>query len=586
MDPNNPNTLNTFDNYDVYFQDDAQRYIQGYEAYEQFLAMMAFSGGPAAIDGGAGGVVAVGAVAVEDVSDLPFLNPAPLFLNIQRRNPSLTEITCYNLCEFTEQHVNKIRIRSKLICAESEVSCELFPSNYEEDTTYLCLHFTRNHKEIMSIMPYPEDSIRRIEDYLKILEDIERGPYSKKPPIRRSADREGITKMMINGKAAYELKGKFLDDLRNYAFSGTNGEDAVEHIENFFKIVDPLDLPNDDDHEVLTNEGFSNPEETYEDGEHEIAEIFRIETGIFDFETPLCTPFNEFNYLLKIDTDLFTHDIQEAKTYEEYEDELNNNPEEPWSEIRVPYELIDHLCKLFCFKKGKTKWPTYNYKWYDDLEDGKLKDEALKQKAMYERSWGNATQGVMNFCAWLKRCFGNFQELDNELLVKLEEYWWKMNDHECSPFTNWRNHIHETYTNTKINANYNPYLDVSRTFNNHAGMDDEEAIREERKPNDDHSIDHFDNDLVQDSAPYHTSEEEEQYEEYRREMLGNPRQEPPFCKIRRFEMIKYSFGPAEKYIAIKECEYGDLTRTEEDACYTYQGIFHIMDEGWFVTRAE
>ncbi|GJW41052.1 hypothetical protein Tco_0066897 [Tanacetum coccineum] len=102
-----------------------------------------------------------------------------------------------------------------------------------------------------------------------------------------------------------------------------------------------------------------------------------------------------------------------------------------------------------------------------------------------------------------------------------------------------------------------------------------------RKPNDDHSIGHFDNDLVQDSAPYHTSEEEELYEEYRGEKLGNPRQEPPFCKIRRFEMIKYSFGPAEKYIAIKECEHDDLTRTEEDACYAYQGIFHIMDEGWY-----
>ncbi|GJY74395.1 hypothetical protein Tco_0478826 [Tanacetum coccineum] len=54
----------------------------------------------------------------------------------------------------------------------------------------------------------------------------------------------GITRMMINGKAAYELKGKFLADLQNKAFSGTNGEDTVEHIERFLKIVDPLDLPN------------------------------------------------------------------------------------------------------------------------------------------------------------------------------------------------------------------------------------------------------------------------------------------------------------------------------------------------------
>nr|GEV79648.1 sporulation protein RMD1 [Tanacetum cinerariifolium] len=37
MDPNTPN--NTVDNYDIYFQDDAERYMRGYEAYEQFLAM-------------------------------------------------------------------------------------------------------------------------------------------------------------------------------------------------------------------------------------------------------------------------------------------------------------------------------------------------------------------------------------------------------------------------------------------------------------------------------------------------------------------------------------------------------------------
>nr|GEV54005.1 hypothetical protein [Tanacetum cinerariifolium] len=37
MDPNIPNT---YDHYDIYFnKDDAERYMQGYEAYEQFLAM-------------------------------------------------------------------------------------------------------------------------------------------------------------------------------------------------------------------------------------------------------------------------------------------------------------------------------------------------------------------------------------------------------------------------------------------------------------------------------------------------------------------------------------------------------------------
>nr|GEU56489.1 zinc finger, CCHC-type [Tanacetum cinerariifolium] len=373
-----------------------------------------------------------------------------------------------------------------------------------------------------------------------------------------------ITTTMINGKATYELKEKFLDDLWNNASSGTNGEDAVEHIENFLKIFDPLDLPNvsyelrlaifpisltrdakewlmnepqisittwvgkwdstnvvfenwlaleftnhmmmdpftknalwdcwkkGDEQKVLTNEAFSNLEEN---GEHEVTKIFRIETDIFDFETPLCMTFNEFNYLLKINTDLFTHDIQGDKTYEEYENKwsykLNNDPEEPWSENGVPYELIDHICEPFCFKNGKTKYPTcssnddgfcnggelsrivrvgymtyfQDYLWYDDLADGKLKEEALKQKAIYE------------------------------------------------------------------------------------------------------------------SEPYHANKEKEQYKEDRCEMLENPCQEPLVCKIKRFKVIKYPFRPTKKYIAIKKYKHDDLTRTNEDTCHAYQEIFRCMDEG-------
>ncbi|GJY04476.1 hypothetical protein Tco_0370416 [Tanacetum coccineum] len=62
--------------------------------------------------------------------------------------------------------------------------------------------------------------------------------------------------------------------------------------------------------------------------------------------------------------------------------------------------------------------------------------------------------------------------------------------------------------------------------------------------------------------------------------------EPPVCTIQRFEMIKYSFGQGEEYVAIKEDEYDDLARTRNNACRTYQEIFRMMDEGWMVTRAE
>ncbi|GKA84405.1 hypothetical protein Tco_0806000 [Tanacetum coccineum] len=54
----------------------------------------------------------------------------------------------------------------------------------------------------------------------------------------------GITSITVNRKNAYELKGKFLDDLHKNTFSGTHGKYAVENIKYFFKIVDPIDLPN------------------------------------------------------------------------------------------------------------------------------------------------------------------------------------------------------------------------------------------------------------------------------------------------------------------------------------------------------
>ncbi|GJX44235.1 hypothetical protein Tco_0260911 [Tanacetum coccineum] len=70
----------------------------------------------------------------------------------------------------------------------------------------------------------------------------------------------------------------------------------------------------------------------------------------------------------------------------------------------------------------------------------------------------------------------------------------------------------------------------------------------------------------------------------RQEMCSNKTHELPVCNIRRFEMIKYSFGDDEEYVAVNEDEYNDLTSTSKDACQAYQEIFRMMDEGWMVTR--
>ncbi|GJY96481.1 hypothetical protein Tco_0513391 [Tanacetum coccineum] len=241
------------------------------------------------------------------------------------------------------------------------------------------------------------------------------------------------------------------------------------------------------------------------DDENEVAEIFRIETNVFDFETPTCKDFKEFNYLLQIDPDVLTNDIEGFKTYDEYKDdwiyEWNNDVpwvhEKPWTENEVWEEPVPvkHCCKPFNYKNRCSEWPTCSWKndgycnggnlpgayivgnslRYQDLErykalkDGELKDEALRNKAIME--------GIID--------------------------------------------------------------------------DDDESSNEERH-----------------------------------ELCDDDNQERPVCNIRRFVMIKYSFRDDEKYVAIKEDEYEDLTSTSEEACRAYQEIFRMMDEGWMVNKDE
>nr|GFA46798.1 hypothetical protein [Tanacetum cinerariifolium] len=113
--------------------------------------------------------------------------------------------------------------------------------------------------------------------------------------------------------------------------------------------------------------------------ENEIDRIFRIETKIFDYESPV-------PWVI----------------------------ENPWNLDGVWKEptAIKHRCKPFCFKSGHSEWPTCNwkdeeycnggnlprkfqvgntihyqdYEWYEALEDSDLKDQALRNKAALEES--------------------------------------------------------------------------------------------------------------------------------------------------------------------------------------------------------
>ncbi|GJR25468.1 hypothetical protein Tco_1101700 [Tanacetum coccineum] len=122
-----------------------------------------------------------------------------------------------------------------------------------------------------------------------------------------------------------------------------------------------------DDEVELTDEESSNDED-------DIAKVFRIDTNIFDYETPLCSAFKEFNYLLEVDPDLLTKDIIGFKTYEDYKDDwiYEWNKDIPWVDENPRTDA------------GVWTKPTPDYEWYEALENCKLKDEALRNKAIME----------------------------------------------------------------------------------------------------------------------------------------------------------------------------------------------------------
>ncbi|GJV52582.1 putative reverse transcriptase domain-containing protein [Tanacetum coccineum] len=246
----------------------------------------------------------------------------------------------------------------------------------------------------------------------------------------------GITSITVNGKNVYELKGKFLNDLHNNAFSGTNRKDTVEHIEYYLKIIDSIKLPNVD-HDKLRIVVFPislaegarrwvvmklrylmmnlHLEEYWSDKE-ETAKIFKIETNVFYYETPLCLAFNEFNYLLKVDPDLFTKDIMGFKTNEDYKDDWIYE----WNE-NVPWvQREDDYCNGGILPGAYHIGNSLHYQdleWYEASEDSELKDEALRNKAIMEGlisddescndCWRRWKSHEINYHDYDEREFGN-----------------------------------------------------------------------------------------------------------------------------------------------------------------------------------
>ncbi|GJY27283.1 hypothetical protein Tco_0402009 [Tanacetum coccineum] len=139
-----------------------------------------------------------------------------------------------------------------------------------------------------------------------------------------------IARPMINGKARIELKVDSLnvpnvthDRLRLSVFliSLTGAASKWLKDESIGSITIWDYWRRRYDEEIITDGELSNLRYDNLIEDNEAAQIFRINTNIFHFKTPLCKAIKVFNYLSQIDVDVLTNDILGFKTYEEYKDD-------------------------------------------------------------------------------------------------------------------------------------------------------------------------------------------------------------------------------------------------------------------------
>ncbi|GKD86042.1 hypothetical protein Tco_1357196 [Tanacetum coccineum] len=269
-----------------------------------------------------------------------------------------------------------------------------------------------------------------------------------------------------------------------------------------------------DDEEVITDNELSNPRDDNSIEENEIAQIFRIDTDIFYFETPLCEASMEFNYLSQIDVDVVIKDIPGFKTYEEYKDdwiyEWNDGipwvNEKPWNDDGVWTESMDniyHECNPLRFKNKTAKWLSCNWKkvGYCNTRDlpGFIRE-------------GNSI------------CYEDY-ECDDA---------WSYN----SPINEWKDYEHTAYIETDASSSQNTYNNICQIVMDHNETQEDEGQFDEHElmGDDDDDISDLEDYLIRKDPPYYVNEEEERSKERRCKLLRIPYVKSPTCKSDKFEV--------------------------------------------------
>nr|GEV46808.1 hypothetical protein [Tanacetum cinerariifolium] len=260
-----------------------------------------------------------------------------------------------------------------------------------------------------------------------------------------------------------------------------------------------------DDEEVITNDELLNPKDGDLVEEAEIAKIFKIETDIFDFETTLCKAYEE-------------HKNTWIYEWNKHVPRVANMPWLDYGLWMEPSDDIEHVYLLRVIQTGDMIY-FKNFKWYENLKYGKLKDEALNCNANFEGS-----KGVD-------------EESSNDPRI------------HCLTINEWEDFDRANNIRADANSNYEPYLDVFRKFNDHAGKNNYDETQEkegwfdehELMEDDDEDIGDIEDYLIHKEPLYYVNEDEERSKERRCKLLGIPYVKLPTCKSEKFEVVDTAY---------------------------------------------
>ncbi|GJY46261.1 reverse transcriptase domain-containing protein [Tanacetum coccineum] len=106
---------------------------------------------------------------------------------------------------------------------------------------------SRRHFKTLSLdeLRSPDFNLLSDEEYSEEEEEEEMAETMEQYMSKTRTDYgSGVARPKIDNKDQFELKGQFLKELRENTFSGSDNEDANEHIEKVLEIVDLFHVPN------------------------------------------------------------------------------------------------------------------------------------------------------------------------------------------------------------------------------------------------------------------------------------------------------------------------------------------------------